>query len=150
VLKAPNSSASHVCMPKQHESLLQKKWQGEHATKVDEIIHSNLWGPALVKMKGGRQYYVTYSDDQTSFTKLDLLQKKSKQPVTYKKLDTWYETQLNAHIKVLHSDPGGEYKDKQFIAYLKSQGTEQRFTVHDTLEHNGISEHQNWAILEHV
>ena len=56
----------------------------------------------------------------------------------YKKFEAWYETQLDVCIKVLHLDLGGEYKDKEFVTHLKSWGTEQRFTVHDTLEHNSI------------
>jgi len=129
---------------------IAKSQLGEHATDVGRIIHSDLWGPALVETKGGKWYYVTYSDNHTSFAKLDLLWKKSEQPTAYKKLEAWYETQLDVCIKVLCSDAGGEYKDKEFIEYLKSQGTEQWFTVHNTPEHNGIAERQNQTIFEHV
>ena len=40
--------------------------------------------------------------------------------------------------------------DKGFILYLKSQGTEQKLTMHDMLAHNGVAECHNCTIMEHV
>jgi hypothetical protein len=40
--------------------------------------------------------------------------------------------------------------DKEFILHLKSKGTEQKLTVHDTPEHNGVAERRNRIILERV
>ena len=57
-------------------------------------------------------------------------------------------TQLGASIKKLHSDWGGEYLDKDFISYLKSIGTEQKLTVHNTPSQNGIAERHNHTIVE--
>lgn len=38
----------------------------------------------------------------------------------------------------------------EFQSYLRSCGTESKLTVHDTPQHNGIAEHQNRTIVEHV
>jgi transposase InsO family protein len=50
---------------------------------------------------------------------------------------------LDACIRILHSDRGGEYLGKEFTLYLKSKGMEQKLTVHDTPQHNGIAECHN-------
>jgi hypothetical protein len=102
-----------------------------------------VWGPAPVETKGGKCYYITYTDDKTWFTNLYLLAKKSKAFESYKDYEAWCFTQLNAHIKTLHSDRGGEYLGKEFILHLNSKGTQQKLTVHDTPQHNGIAEQQN-------
>jgi len=50
-----------------------KACDGEHATKFGEEVHSDLWGPAPVESKGGKRYYITYTDDCTRLTHLYLL-----------------------------------------------------------------------------
>ena len=39
---------------------------------------------------------------------------------------------------------------KEFVLYLKSKGTEQKLTVHDTPEENGVAEQCNRTIVEQV
>jgi hypothetical protein len=53
-------------------------------------------------------------------------------------------------VKFLHSDHGGEYLGKEFTIYLKSKGTAQKLTVHDTSQHNGIAEHRNCTIVKRI
>jgi len=59
-------------------------------------------------------------------------------------------THLGVVIKTLYSNCGGEYLDKGFTLYLKSRGTEQKLTVHNTPAHNGVAEHHNCMIVERV
>ena len=73
---------------------------------------------------------------------------KSEAFTTYKEYKAWCQTQLDAKIKVLHLDWGGEYLDKEFILYLKKQGTNQKLTIHDTASQNGIAECWNQTIVE--
>ena len=53
-------------------------------------------------------------------------------------------------MKCLSSDRGGEYLSDEFSAYLKAAGTIRKLTVHDTPEHNGVSERLNRTIMENV
>jgi hypothetical protein len=123
---------------------------GERATKFGEEIHSDLWGPAPVETKGGKKYYITFTDDMSRLTHLYLLRAKSDTFATYKEYEAWCKTQLDAQIKVLHSDRGGEYLDKEFIQYLKKHGTQQKLTVHDTASQNGVAERRNRTIVERI
>ena len=54
------------------------------------------------------------------------------------------------HIKCLCSDRGGEYSGAEFTKFLKEEGTEWRLTMHDTPQHNGITESLNRRLVEHV
>jgi hypothetical protein len=114
--------------------------EGKHAMEFGGEIHSDVWGPALVETKGGKRHYINYTDDKTWFTNLYLLAKKSEAFKSYKDYEAWCFTQLNAHIKTLHSDQGKEYLGKKFILHLNSKGIQQKLTMHNTPQHNGVAE----------
>lgn len=48
-----------------------------HASRPLELIHSNVWGPALVTSTNDFQYYILFIDDYSKFTWLYLLKHKS-------------------------------------------------------------------------
>ena len=95
---------------------------------------------APIATKGGKKYYITFTDDMSHLTHLYLLHAKSDAFSTYKQYEAWCMTQLDSKIKTLHSDHGGEYLDKEFILHLKKNGTNQKLTIHDTASQNGMAE----------
>ena len=127
-----------------------KACEGERATKFGDKIYSDLWGPAPVETKRERKYYITFTDDMSQLTHLYLLRLKSEAFEAYKQYEAWCMIHLGVAIKVLHSVHGDEYLDKGFILYLKSRGTEQKLTMHDTPSHNGVAERCNCTIVERV
>jgi hypothetical protein len=127
-----------------------KARDGSRASSFGDEVHSDLWGPAPVATKAGKRYYVTFTDNMSILTHLHLLRTKDEALAAYKEYDTWCNTQLNARVKTLHSDRGGEYLGKEFIVYLKSKGTMQKLTVHDMPQHNGVAERRNRSIVERV
>ena len=124
--------------------------EGNRATEFGGEIHSDLWGPAPVATRTGKRYYITFTDDKTRLTHLTLLRNKNDAFQSYKDYEAWCDTHLSARIKVLHSDRGGEYLGKYFDEYLKTKGTMQKLTVHDTPQHNGVAERRNRTIVERI
>ena len=51
------AKATWMSIPKTHKS--------ECVTKFSDEVHSDLWEPAPVKTKGGRKYYITFTDDMS-------------------------------------------------------------------------------------
>ncbi|KAF8586070.1 hypothetical protein K439DRAFT_1298879, partial [Ramaria rubella] len=49
------AKSTHKAVPKERSS--------ERAKEIGGEVHSNLWGPALVKTKGGRAYFTTLTND---------------------------------------------------------------------------------------
>ncbi|KAL5478633.1 hypothetical protein ACEPAI_2819 [Sanghuangporus weigelae] len=116
------------------------------AENFGDEIHTDLWGPSPVQSIGGKRYYVSFTDDATRFTYLAIIRSKRDAFDSYKMFAKWAEMQHGVKIKRLHSDRGGEFTGKDFVEFLKSQGTEQKLTVHDTPEHNGVAERVNRTI----
>jgi hypothetical protein len=103
LLPKPTSSCIYA---KATQKTIPKAREGERAKNFGDEIHSNVWGPAPVESKGGEHYYIMFMDYKTCFTNLYLLAKKSKAFDFYKDYKAWCSTQLDAHIKILHSDRG--------------------------------------------
>jgi transposase InsO family protein len=120
------------------------------ASSFGDEIHSDVWGPSPTSSLGGRRYYITFTDDHTRFTRLELLRTKDEALQAYKTFAAWALTQHGAKIKRLRSDRGGEYTGNNFSDFLKSEGTERRLTTHDTPQHNGVAESLNRRLLERV
>jgi len=125
-----------------------KEREGVGATNFGGKVHINVWGPVPVEMKGGKHYYVTFTDDSTWLTTIYLLAKKSQVFESYKDYEAWCDTQMKAKIITLHSDQSGEYLGKEFVVHLTSKGTKQKLNVHNTLQHLSIAERRNRTIVE--
>ena len=71
---------------------ISKVREGERATVFGGEVHSDLWGPTPVKSKGGKRYYITFTDNKTRLTHLYLLCNKDKAFATYKEYEAWVAT----------------------------------------------------------
>jgi hypothetical protein len=82
---------------------IKRKHVAEQAKSFGNEVHSDLWGPAPVTTKGGKEYYVSFTDDHTRFTLLYSQRTKDQTFESYKKYRAWTKTQRNTMgIKVLH------------------------------------------------
>ena len=99
---------------------------------------------------GGWHYYITFTNDHSQLTYLSSLRQKSSTFDAYQAFEAWLDQQLAAKVKLLHSNRGGEYQGRKFILYLECQGTAQRFTAHNTPQHNSVAKRLNQMILERV
>jgi hypothetical protein len=103
------------------------------ARSFGDEVHTDVWGPASIRTRQGRSYFVTFTDDCTRFTVIFLLRTKDEVLKSYKTFEAWALTQQHCKgIKVLRSDRGGEYLSKEFDAHLAAASTARRLTPHDT------------------
>jgi transposase InsO family protein len=130
--------------------IIRKHTTTPRAEAFGDEVHTDVWGPAPISTIGGRKYYITFTDDHTRYTWLELLRSKDEAFQAYKTFVAWAETQHGVRIKRLRSDRGGEYTGGNFSKFLNSQGTERRLTTHDTPQHNGVAESLNRRLLERV
>ena len=110
----------------------------------------DLWGPSPVASVGRRKYYITFTNDHTHYTHLEILCTKDQALDAYKAFVAWAQTQHGLQIRRLRSDHRGEFTSMKFTKFLKEQGMEHRLTMHDTLQHNGVVESLNHRLVERV
>ncbi len=75
-----------------------------------------------VKALSGAEYFLTFIDDHSRKTWIYFLKTKDKVFYRFKEFKALVENLIGKKIKVLHSDNGGEYVDKDFTDYCAKEG----------------------------
>ena len=149
-----SSKMSNTCNSceygKAHRKPISKERKAPRAANIGDEIHSDVWGSSPIQMIGGREYYLTYTDDHLRYSKLYLQRLKSETFRAYKRYEAYLLRQKGVHIKKLHTNRGGEYLSNDFSNHLADMGTVRNLTIHDTPEHNGVAERLNHTLLEKV
>jgi hypothetical protein len=68
------------------------------AMTFGEEVHSDMWGPSLLNSLGGCRYYITFTDDYSRYTWVQLLKTKDEAIVAYKAFVAWVQMQHRATI----------------------------------------------------
>lgn len=123
--------------------------KAERVTKsVLELVHSDVCGPMNVNSIAGNRYVVSFIDDYTRKNFVYFLRTKNEVFEKFKLFKNYVECQTNKKIKVLRSDNGTEYKNKQFDEFLEKCGIKRQLTVPYTPQQNGIAERANRTLIE--
>ena len=69
-----------------------------------DLVHSNIWGPALVPTEEGSIYFVIFVDDFSRYTWIYLLHHRSELVSIYQTFHKMIETQFNRIVKIFRSD----------------------------------------------
>lgn len=129
-------------IPKKRTSQLAKAF-GDH-------FHIDIFGKLRTTAIGGYLYLLTIVDDATRWTTMAPLKTKDEAYVAWVKFATMLFTQYGIKVKTLQSDNDTVFLSEDFTAYLESQGTLRRLTVHDTPQQNGVAERTHQTIIRHV
>jgi len=113
-----------------------------------EIIHSDVCGPMQTTTPGGKRYVLTMIDDYSSYTQIFLLAHKSEVFKYVKKYIEAVKTKFNKKPKILRSDRGKEYVNKQMIDYLKEEGIKIELTASFSPQQNGKAERKNRYLID--
>jgi len=104
-----------------------------HLAKVClEYMHANLWGPSQVSPHGGNRYFFSIIDDYTTKVWVFLLKTKDQMLERFKTWKTLVENQIDKKIKVLRTDNGLEFRNREFDAFCNSQGILRNKIVRNT------------------
>ena len=120
------------------------------AKGILELIHSDVFGPEPVPSLGGDIYYVSFIDDFSRNTRLYFLKNKSKFFSKFKEYKALVENQIGKKIKVLRTDNGGEFCEKEFKKFYKECGIARQKTTPYTPQQNGVVERMNRSLMEKV
>lgn len=124
--------------------------QGNRASKLLEIVHSDVCGPMSVNSIGGARFFVSFIDDFSRKTYVDVIKRKSDVFDCFVKFKVLVENQLETKIKTLRSDGGLEYCNNRFRELCEKNGIIHQTTAPYTPQQNGLAERMNRTIIEKV
>lgn len=102
---------------KQHR--LQFPHESKHRSReLCELIHTDVCGPMHHPSLGGAKYFVTFTDDKSRRTWVYPLRYKGECLTKFKEFKAHAEKQSGRTIKILRSDNGKEFINKEFDNYL--------------------------------
>ncbi len=85
-----------ICEACKQAKATRKEIRKERVTPLADAfggeVHTDLWGPALTPSLGGRQYYVSFTNNYSQYTELTVLHSKDQTLDTYKAFANWAET----------------------------------------------------------
>lgn len=101
-----------------------------------------------VETLGGACYFLTFKDDATSYRFIFFLRHKSDVYEKFQVVDEIIENKFGRVMRVLRSDNGMEFRNKNMDRYLESRGIKRETTAPYTPEQNGRAERDNRTIIE--
>nr|CAH0098495.1 unnamed protein product [Daphnia galeata] len=118
------------------------------ATRLGELIHSDVCGPMSTPTLAGSNYYVTFKDDFSGWVVVNFMKKKSEVPQLFRQFAATVRNKTNYNVLTLRSDNGGEYSSNEFITWLLEMDIQHEKSVPYTPEQNGVAERENRTLME--
>ena len=99
----------------------------ETESNLLSLIHSDLGDLKNTMTKGGKQFYITFIDDCSTYARVYLLRNKDEARDVFIKYKNEVENQLSKKIKRLKTNRGGEYESNPFNYFCEDHGI-----IHET------------------
>jgi len=118
------------------------------AKSVLGLIHLDICDPMSTKSLSSVEYFITFIDDYSRKTWIYFLKTKDEVFIQFKEFKAIVENLTRKNIKVLHSDNGGEYVDKDFSDFCAMEGIRREWTTPYNPEQNVVAERKKRTIVE--
>jgi hypothetical protein len=136
------------CLEGKQSCLPVQKGKAKRAKERLEIVHTDLCGPMSVESLHGHNYMLLFMDDFTRKVFPYFLKTKDEVKSKFLIFKVLVENETGLKIKVLQSDNGTEYVNKDLENYLVSEGIRHQTTIPSTPEQNGVAEQTNRSVIE--
>jgi hypothetical protein len=120
------------------------------SSAVLDLIHMDLCGPYQEESLGGSRYTATFLDDFSKYYVVRTLAHKSDVTVAVKEVIALLENQTGKHVKVVRTDRGGEYVNKELSAFFRSKGIIHQYSAPYSPQQNGSAERLNRTLNDRV
>ncbi|GJX92317.1 putative ribonuclease H-like domain-containing protein [Tanacetum coccineum] len=122
----------HTCVAcqkgKQHKASCKTKLVSSISQPL-QMLHMDLFGPTSVRSINHKTYCLVVTDDFSRFSWVFFLATKSETSGILKKFITEIENQLNHKVKVIRSDNGTEFKNKEMDEFCGQKGIKREYSV---------------------
>jgi transposase InsO family protein len=116
--------------------------------RILQLVHNDVFGPALVPSLGKSMYYVSFIDDFSRNTWIYFLRKKYEFFYRIKEFKALVENQTEKRIKVLRTNNGEKFCGNKFEELCKKCGIARQKTTPYTPRQNGVAERMNMTSME--
>ena len=136
------------CQLGKHARTKMPKEATFNASRILELIHSDVCGPFRVRSIGGARYFVTFTDDFSRKIWTYFISHKSQVLEKFQHFVRTVENSTGKTICALRTDNGGEYTSKEFSAYCSQKGIRHELTPPYIPQRNGIAKRRNRSLLD--
>jgi hypothetical protein len=141
-LEASTTICIDCMIGKQHRDPIQKKSTWRASQKL-QLIHADIYGHISPTSNTKKRHLICFIDDFSRKTWVYFLVEKSEALVTFKYFKISVEKEMDAHIKYLRINRGGEFTSQNFNDFCKENGIKRKLTTIYTPQQNGITERKN-------
>lgn len=142
----------HICEPCKLGKAVRKPFDDtvSHETLPLERVHVDLWGRARTQSQGGANYMMLIGDGGSGCKFPEFLANKQAATIL-EKFTAWHleaERQTGRKLKIIRTDLGGEFDNKEFRSYCRNHGVKIKFLPKGSSASNGHVERANRTIIE--
>ncbi|GJZ43457.1 putative ribonuclease H-like domain-containing protein [Tanacetum coccineum] len=131
----------HTCVAcqkgKQHRASCKAKLE-RIITEPLHTLHMDLFGPTSVKSINHASYCLVITDDCTRFSWVFFLATKDETSGILQNFIRQIENQLNHRVKIIRSDNGTKFKNKDMLEFCGNKGIKQEYSNARTPQQNGV------------
>ncbi|GJS87923.1 putative ribonuclease H-like domain-containing protein [Tanacetum coccineum] len=121
----------HTCVAcqkgKQHKASCKAKLE-RTITEPLHTLHMDLFGPTSVKSINHASYCLVITDDCTRFSWVFFLGSKDETSGILQHFIRQIENQLNHRVKIIRSDNGTEFKNRDMLEFCRDKGIKQEYS----------------------
>ncbi|GJV87326.1 putative ribonuclease H-like domain-containing protein [Tanacetum coccineum] len=141
----------HTCVAchkgKQHRASCKAKLERLIIEPL-HTLHMDLFGPTSVKSINHASYCLVITDDCTRFSWVFFLASKDETSGILQTFIRQIENQLSHRVKIIRSDNGTEFKNRDMLEFCGNKGIKQEYSNARTPQQNGVAERMNRTLIE--
>ncbi|GJR41804.1 putative ribonuclease H-like domain-containing protein [Tanacetum coccineum] len=132
---------------KQHRASCKAKLE-RLITEPLHTLHMDLFGHTSVKSINHASYCLVITDDCTRFSWVFFLASKDETSGILQNFIRQIENQLSHRVKIIRSDNGTEFKNRDMLEFCGNRGIKQEYSNARTPQQNGVAERMNRTLIE--
>ncbi|GKB41389.1 putative ribonuclease H-like domain-containing protein [Tanacetum coccineum] len=117
-------------------------------TEPLHTLHMDLFGPTSVKSINHASYCLVITDDYTRISWVFFFASKDETSGILQNFIRQIENQLSHRVKIIRSDNGIEFKNRDMLEFCGNKGIKQEYSNAITPQQNGVAERMNRTLIE--
>ncbi|CAN0917421.1 Retrovirus-related Pol polyprotein from transposon TNT 1-94 [Linum grandiflorum] len=148
ILKYEKDFFCDACAKGKHTRSSFKSKSDITTTRILELIHLDLFGPANTKSLGGKYYFFVLVDDFSRFSWVYFLTSKDEAFHKFKAFAKIIQNEKQISIIKIRSDNGGEFVSQDFRNFCEDLGIDHQLSTPRTPQQNGVVERKNRVLVD--